>query len=253
MGRFVLLREPCAGVLLAAVTPQEAVGFVTASFGSATGRAIHFCNAFTLSLAHGDAEYRETLRRATVCFPDGQSVVWARHLLSRRSAMKKVSGPDFFDAVFSASTAEGPRHYLLGGSEETLARLHFELSARYPEAQIVGRESPPFRELTEQELHAQDHRIADSGADIVWVGLGTPKQDYEVCRLADSIPVTAIAVGAAFDFVAGTKRRAPHWMRGSGLEWVHRLVSEPRRLWRRYLVGNAVFVGAAWKRRRSMG
>lgn len=250
---FALPREPCAGVLLAAVAPQDAVRFVTGSLDGGHGQAIHFCNAYTLSLAHTNDEYRATLRRATVCFPDGQSVVWARHLLSRRSAMKKVTGPDFFDAVFAASTADGPRHFLLGGTEETLARLHSELSTRFPEAQIVGKESPPFRELTEQEVRAQDHRIAGSGADIVWVGLGTPKQDYEVRRLADSLPVTAIAVGAAFDFAAGTKKRAPRWMRGSGLEWVHRLASEPRRLWRRYLVGNAVFVGAAWRRRRSPG
>jgi N-acetylglucosaminyldiphosphoundecaprenol N-acetyl-beta-D-mannosaminyltransferase len=245
-----LERESCVGVPLAVTSPAEAVFSILSASGDNGGRAIHFCNAYTLSLAHSDQDYREMLCTAAICFADGQSVVWARHLFSRGSSLKKVSGPDLFEAVFAASTQRGPRHYLLGGDEPTLDRLQRRLRSRFPEAQIVGRESPPFRPLTDREIRAQDARIAESTAEIVWVGLGTPKQDYEVRRLANSLPVTAIAVGAAFDFTAGTKKRAPAWMRSVGLEWVHRLASEPRRLWKRYLVGNAVFLWAAWKWRR---
>ena len=242
-------REPCAGVPLVAVEPAEAVRLLVLGQKPSAGRAVHFCNAYTLSLAHGDDEYRRLLRRGDLCFPDGQSVVWVRRLLARGSRLRRVAGPDLFEAVFAASTTQAPRHYLLGGDESTLARLRVELSRRFPDAQIVGAESPPFRRLSPRELRAQDERITEACANIVWVGLGTPKQDYEVRRLADQLPVTAVAIGAAFDFVAGTKRRAPAWMRSLGLEWVHRLASEPRRLWRRYLIGNAVFLWAAWRRR----
>ena len=244
-----MIREPCAGVLLTVSTPVAAVDSTLRSAKGKQGRAIHFCNAHTLSIAHADDAYRELLTRAGACYPDGQSVVWVRKVLNRNSRMHKVSGPDFFEAVLGASSAGGPLHYLLGGDEPTLEGLRRQLAARFPEAQVVGWESPPFRKLTDDEVRAQDDRIRDSRAEIVWVGLGTPKQDYEVRRLADALPVTAVAVGAAFDFTAGTKPRAPRWMRSAGLEWLHRLASEPRRLWRRYLIGNVVFVWAAWRRR----
>ena len=248
-----MTREPCAGVLLTVSTPGAAVESTLRCAEAKRGRAIHFCNAYTLSIAHADDAYRELLTRAGACYPDGQSVVWVRKVLDRNSRMHKVSGPDFFEAVLGASSAGGLRHYLLGGDEQTLVGLRRQLSARFPEAQVVGWESPPFRQLTEDEIRAQDDRIRDSRAEIVWVGLGTPKQDYEVKRLADALPVTAVAVGAAFDFTAGTKTRAPRWMRSAGLEWLHRFASEPRRLWRRYLIGNAVFVWAAWRRRNFAG
>lgn len=125
-----------------------------------------------------------------------------------------------------------------------LVKLQQNLEARFPGVEIVGTYSPPFRSLSEAELDAQDELILRSGADIVWVGLGTPKQDHEVRRLADSLHVTACAVGAAFDFTAGTKREAPKWMTRVGLEWTFRLISEPRRLWKRYLIGNFVFLAA---------
>jgi N-acetylglucosaminyldiphosphoundecaprenol N-acetyl-beta-D-mannosaminyltransferase len=114
---------------------------------------------------------------------------------------------------------------------------------------LAGAESPPFRDLTDDEKREQDERIRASGADIVWVGLGTPKQDFEVERLVETMPVLAAAVGAAFDFTAGTVKPAPEWMQRNGLEWAHRFASEPRRLWRRYLIGNVEFVRAAGRRR----
>ena len=141
----------------------------------------------------------------------------------------------------ASASGDGPRHYLLGGSPETLSALQQRIAAEHPRAQVVGAESPPFRAATPQELQERDQRITDSGATVVWVGLGTPKQDVEVARLAGSIPVTAMAVGAAFDFLAGTKAQAPAWMQRSGLEWAFRLASEPGRLGRRYVWGNTLF------------
>ena len=109
--------------------------------------------------------------------------------------------------------------------------------------------SPPFRQLTTGELKDQDSIIRGDAPDIVWVGLGTPKQDYEAQRLASESGFVAIAVGAAFDFSAGTKREAPVWMRNLAIEWVYRFMSEPQRLWRRYIIGNAVFLFAVLNRR----
>ena len=110
---------------------------------------------------------------------------------------------------------------------------------------IVGVESPPFRVLSADELAQQDDRVLSSGADIVWVGLGTPKQDIESERLAAALPIVAVAVGAAFDFTAGTLQEAPAWMKSVGLEWFYRLIKEPRRLWKRYVFGNLRFLKAA--------
>jgi N-acetylglucosaminyldiphosphoundecaprenol N-acetyl-beta-D-mannosaminyltransferase len=119
------------------------------------------------------------------------------------------------------------------------------LNELYPGIEIVGTYSPPFRALSDEEFADQDRMITESGAEIVWVGLGTPKQDVECKRMAASIPVTAVAVGAAFDFTAGTLETAPAWMRKAGIEWLHRLSSEPKRLWKRYLFGNTRFLYSA--------
>jgi N-acetylglucosaminyldiphosphoundecaprenol N-acetyl-beta-D-mannosaminyltransferase len=146
-------------------------------------------------------------------------------------------------AVLDRGTSLG--HYLLGGSEETLAALKRVIARRFPTARIVGAESPAFRALSDAEVAAQDSRIRQSGAQVVWVGLGTPKQDWEVARLSEELPVVALAVGAAFDFLAGTKSQAPMLMQSTGTEWLYRLASEPRRLAKRYLWGNPRFLRAA--------
>ena len=117
-----------------------------------------------------------------------------------------------------------------------------ELMARHPGARIVGTHAPPFRALTAGEHRAQASLLRAADADVVWVGLGTPRQDLRAAELRAEVPAVFVAVGAAFDFVAGTKRQAPRWMRRHGLEWQYRLLTEPRRLWRRYLFGNTRFL-----------
>jgi N-acetylglucosaminyldiphosphoundecaprenol N-acetyl-beta-D-mannosaminyltransferase len=181
-----------------------------------------------------------------VNLPDGKSVVWANRLTHRRLRLPadRVYGPDLFRDVFLLGQSVGLRHYLLGSTPDVLAALQDRLCRSYPGALLVGAESPPFRPLTGPERQAQLDRIRDCGAQLIWVGLGTPKQDWEAARLARALPVVAVAVGAAFDFVAGAKRQAPLWMQRHGLEWCYRLGQEPRRLWRRYLFGNARFVYA---------
>jgi N-acetylglucosaminyldiphosphoundecaprenol N-acetyl-beta-D-mannosaminyltransferase len=177
---------------------------------------------------------------ANLATPDGMPVVWALRLLGQRA--ERVYGPDLMQAVCQRSLAEGWRHYFYGGAEGVPEMLAVALHKKFPGIQVVGTESPPFRSLTVTEEAAMLQRLNDSGADLVWVGLGSPKQDLWLAehRAVLTAPVL-IAVGAAFDFYAGRVRQAPRWMQRSGLEWLFRLGSEPGRLWRRYLIYNPKF------------
>jgi N-acetylglucosaminyldiphosphoundecaprenol N-acetyl-beta-D-mannosaminyltransferase len=205
---------------------------------------VHLCNAYTLALADRDPELHRILGSSSLNLPDGQPVVWANQFLHRGRALPatRVYGPDLLLDVFALSQNSGVSHYLLGSTPQVLDALHRELSGRFPLARIVGTCSPPFRPVSPEELRQQAENIRTAGADIVWVGLGTPKQDRWAADLCARTPVVAVAVGAAFDFIAGTKKQAPPWIQRSGLEWLFRFGSEPRRLWRRYLFGNARFL-----------
>lgn len=244
---------PCAGVPITACSPDDAAEHVVdlATSPLESGVDIHLCNAYTLALADRDTWMRDLLGRAGANFPDGKAVVWANRLAhpDKDLPTERVYGPDLFLDVVDRGQQVGLRHYLLGSTPQVLEAMRRRLQADYPAVRIVGVESPPFRDLTEAEFTEQTTRIRRSGAQIVWVGLGTPKQDRESAKLAARLPVVAAAVGAAFDFVAGTKRQAPRWMQDHGLEWLFRLLSEPRRLWRRYLFGNARFLWAVRRRR----
>jgi N-acetylglucosaminyldiphosphoundecaprenol N-acetyl-beta-D-mannosaminyltransferase len=239
---------PCLGVPITACTPTQAALAVVrlATTDLDHGVDVHLCNAYTFSLADKDPGFKAMLQRAAINFPDGKSVVWANKLLHRRKTIPndRVYGPDLFLDVFEKGQELGLRHYLLGSTPQVLSGLETELRWRFPKAAIVGAVSPPFRALTEQETAEQTARLVESKAQVVWVGLGTPKQDWESARLAAEVGAIFIAVGAAFDFIAGEKKQAPMWMQRSGLEWLFRLAVEPRRLWKRYLFGNARFLRA---------
>ncbi|MFJ5995779.1 WecB/TagA/CpsF family glycosyltransferase [Streptomyces sp. NPDC092370] len=223
---------------------REARQGLTDEPGIRSGRDVHLSNAYTLALADRDPELRDILRLASLNLPDGQPVVWASRLLHPAAVLPstRVYGPDLLTDVFALTQHTEVNHYLLGSTPQVLDALHRELRRRYPGARIVGTCSPPFRPLHVHERRQLVEQIRAAEADIVWVGLGTPKQDRWAAELCDALPVVAVAVGAAFDFIAGNKPQAPHWMRHNGLEWLFRLGCEPRRLWRRYLFGNARFV-----------
>jgi N-acetylglucosaminyldiphosphoundecaprenol N-acetyl-beta-D-mannosaminyltransferase len=216
-------------------------------------RAVHLVNAYTLALASRDARYADVLAEGDLNLPDGAPVAW----LGKRMGLPfrgPVPGPLLMERICSEGRAQGLRHYLYGSAPETLYLLQEALSRRFPGICIVGAQSPPFRPLSQDEEAAALSEISRSGANIVWVGLGTPRQDHFVARCRGEVQAPIVAVGAAFDFLAGTKSVAPSWMRGRGLEWIYRFASEPRRLWRRYVFGNARFLRLAavalWKNRR---
>jgi N-acetylglucosaminyldiphosphoundecaprenol N-acetyl-beta-D-mannosaminyltransferase len=205
---------------------------------------VHFANAYNVALARTDPDYARMLNSADYVFSDGVPITWVgkRAYPEQAHDWERVYGPDAMTMVLERSQLNEPRHFLLGASPDVLEQLTTRLAARFPNATVVGSESPPFRDPTPQELADRDQRIIESGATMVWVGLGTPKQDYEVARLAANVPVVALAVGAAFDFLAGTTPQAPAWMQRSGLEWAYRFAREPRRLGHRYVWGNSVFL-----------
>jgi len=174
--------------------------------------------------------------------PDGMPIVW---LLKSKgySGVSRVYGPDLMLALMQRSSSAGPRHYFYGGTPEVLDRLVLKLRTHSPNLQVAGCHAPPFRPLTAQEDREAVEAINAAGPDILWVGLGSPKQERWMAAHRDKIhaPVM-LGVGAAFDFLSGAKPQAPHWMQRSGLEWLFRLVTEPRRLWRRYLIDSPLFV-----------
>jgi N-acetylglucosaminyldiphosphoundecaprenol N-acetyl-beta-D-mannosaminyltransferase len=159
----------------------------------------------------------------------------------------RVYGPDLTIAVLAAAQAAGIAVGFYGSSEEVLRRLVTKMRWRFPRLQVAFRAAPPFRALSEEEDEAMVEAIAESGARILFVGLGGAKQDLWMAEHRGRVPAVMLGVGAAFDFLAGTKAQAPRWMQSAGLEWVFRLATEPRRLWRRYLRHNPRFALLAVK------
>ncbi len=197
---------------------------------------------------HGVVEslHAEPLRvihnRAGLVTPDGMPMVWLLWYHGHKNA-DRVRGADFMSAILEYGATQGWKHYFYGTTPETLALLESRLKARIPELKIVGSLSPPFRDLTLEEDEAIVAEINASGADIVWVGLSTPKQERWMSSHRARLNAAALmGVGAAFDFHAGTAREAPRFIQRSGFEWLYRLASEPRRLWRRYSRGVPIFM-----------
>jgi N-acetylglucosaminyldiphosphoundecaprenol N-acetyl-beta-D-mannosaminyltransferase len=243
-------RQRIGELLFVPVGPSEAAAAIIDAANSLPlygGSHVHLVNAYSLALADKGPDIRHVFGDTSINFADGKPLSWFSRLRRQAPRVQQVRGPQLFLDVFEGGLAGGTRHFLLGSTPETLHKLEQELEFRFPGVIIVGAESPPFRVLSNDELRAQDERITRSKAQIIWVGLGTPKQDHEVKRLAANLPVIAVAVGAAFDFTAGTSKEAPAWFRSLGIEWLYRFGSEPRRLWKRYLFGNLRFIASVAK------
>jgi N-acetylglucosaminyldiphosphoundecaprenol N-acetyl-beta-D-mannosaminyltransferase len=211
------------------------------------GRRDYVCcvSVHGLVTAQRDPEIRRALNRSGLATGDGMPLVWWCRRAGFAQA-SRVCGPDLLDAMCAVAVARGHRHYFYGGSPSVVEQLVSRLTRRHPGLPIAGYCSPPFRPLTEEEDAADVAAINEARPDFVWVGLGMPKQEKWMAAHVRRIEAAAlIGVGAAFDFHAGTKPRAPRWMQRSGLEWLFRLVSEPRRLAGRYLVDNTIFVALA--------
>jgi len=203
----------------------------------------------TITGVHGvmesqrDEAIRQMHNQAGMVTPDGMPLVWLSKLAGHQH-VSRVYGPDLMLAVCQKSIQAGYKHFLYGGGEGIPDLLAEKLQQRFPGLQIVGRYSPPFRALTPEEDQQIINQINQSGADIVWVGLSTPKQERWMSAHLNRIDAPVmVGVGAAFDFHAGLKQQAPRWIQQSGFEWLFRLLTEPKRLARRYLINNPVFIG----------
>lgn len=238
-----LPRRPLTGVPIVVADRAQAVDQLIDLALAGRPGDVHLANSYVLSLAAQDPAYHRLLVESAAVYPDGKPLSWASRILPG-ARLSQVRGPSLFPDVLDRGRARGVRHYLLGNTEAVLDTMRVELERRFPGVEIVGTHKSYFRPLTDDEQRAQDADIRAADPDIVWVGLGTPLQDAETRRLAREVGVLAIGVGVVFDFVAGTKAEAPAWTTRLGVEWLFRLVTEPRRLWRRYLIGNAVFAAA---------
>jgi N-acetylglucosaminyldiphosphoundecaprenol N-acetyl-beta-D-mannosaminyltransferase len=198
------------------------------------GRFVCVRDVASLMTIVDDPDLAPIHSEASMITPDGMPLVAIGRL--RGLPVERTCGPDLFDLVIKRSQASGLRHYFYGGKEGVAERLAQVFRENYPGVKIVGCECPPFRTTTPEEDHDTLRRIKDSGADIVWVGISSPKQEVWMRTQYPSLSQTLVGVGAAFDFHAGLVVRAPVWMQRAGLEWMHRLLTEPHRLWRRYLV-----------------
>lgn len=210
------------------------------------GVNIRLANAYNIALASRDESYFSLLADEGVNFPDGTPVVWFMKLREARTEPRRVRGPSLFREALKLSEGSNTRHFFLGGSPETLAKLEAKARENYPGIVVAGSYSPPFSPVDDSYIHHCVEAIRASGANLVWVGLGTPKQDLVGTELSRHLNIATVNVGAAFDFFAGTVDEPPVWVQSSGFEWLFRLASEPKRLWRRYLIGNLQFLWAAF-------
>ena len=234
------------------VTNMDAtIAYITENLEDLKGNYICVSNVHTTVMAFRDKEYRRIQNSATMALPDGQPL----SIVSRRrgyTEAQRVPGPDLMPAILDLSQDRGYTHYFYGSTENTLKKLKEEVLSRYPKLRIAGMYSPPFRNLTPDEDEEIVRRINESGADFVWVALGAPKQEQWMYEHRNKIGGLMIGVGAAFDFIAGTVKRAPMWMQKLCLEWVFRIMQNPRRMIPRYLNTNFSFLYYVHKENRAV-
>ena len=229
------------GVPIDTVTFETAQDRVMAWGHARDSRYVVLANVHVTVTASREPDFGAVVAAADMTTPDGAPVAWMLGKLGKQP-QERVSGPDLTWALLGRCEREKLTVYFFGSSRETLSLLAERITATFPGLEVVGFEAPPFRPITQQEDLESIERINASGAGLVFVGLGCPKQEHWMLAHRGQVNAVMLGVGAAFDFHAGTVSRAPSWMRANGLEWLHRLASEPRRLWKRYLVTNSLFI-----------
>jgi N-acetylglucosaminyldiphosphoundecaprenol N-acetyl-beta-D-mannosaminyltransferase len=232
---------PVLGVSVSQTDYKQTVEIILAAATVKRSMIVSLFAAHAVVTSDRNPELLAKVNTFEVVAPDGQPVRWALNALHDTNLADRVYGPELMLRVCKAASAVGIGVYLYGGSPQVAEDLPRKLRGLFPELRVVGSESPPYRPLSQLEHDDFDVRVRESGAGVVFIGLGCPKQDEFADAHRNQIEAVQVCVGAAFDFHAGTKEMAPKWMQDRGLEWAFRLGKEPKRLWRRYLVTNTQF------------
>jgi N-acetylglucosaminyldiphosphoundecaprenol N-acetyl-beta-D-mannosaminyltransferase len=230
------------GVKVSATTYEEVVDCCIAMAQCAQSAIVDLMPVHGLVSAATDESYKNVMNAFDIVAPDGQPVRWSLNFFHRAHLADRVYGPALTYRLCEAAANNGVPIYLYGSSPDVIAKLCANLMHAFPNLQIVGAESPPFRPLTPEEDQQVIDRINSSGAGLVFLGTGCPKQELFAYHHRHSIKGVQLCVGAAFDFHAGVKKVAPPWMQKRGLEWLFRLTQEPKRLWKRYFIYNSIFL-----------
>ncbi|HEY5909644.1 MAG TPA: WecB/TagA/CpsF family glycosyltransferase [Verrucomicrobiae bacterium] len=239
-------RANVLGVGVSAIDLDIAAAVLTAAAERKLKGYVCVTGVHGVSEAQADPEFRSILNSALLNTPDGMPMVWMGRLQGFRQ-MSRVYGPDLMLRLCEASAAQEMTHFFYGGADGVAPELQQRLERRFPRLKVVGTYTPPFRPLTAREQDELVRLVARLRPDFFWVGLSTPKQEKFMAQFYKKLDATVfLGVGAAFDFHAGRVRQAPRWMQRSGLEWLFRVACEPRRLWKRYLKNNPVFLGRAF-------
>lgn len=232
---------PVLGAHIDAISWDDAIRTVVDWAAARASRYICICNVHSVVTTTQDADYQRVVNDADMATPDGAPIAWALRRLGQ-PGQQRINGPDLMWRYLAEAERLGQKVYFYGSSDDTLAKLQAAMLRQFPRLLLAGLYSPPFRALSPEEDAAEVQAINDSGAGVVFVGLGCPKQEKWMAAHRGRVNAVMIGVGAAFDYHAGTISRAPLWMQHNGLEWLHRLCAEPRRLWRRYLETNSLFI-----------
>lgn len=236
------LRVNILGVGINAITLPQALRQISTWIDTQTRQYVCVCTVHTVMECQKDDKMRQAVNQAGLATPDGMPLVWLSSKMNP-GAVERVYGPDLMLALCELSVAQGYKHFFYGGAAGVADLLAEKLQQRFQGLKIAGTYSPPFRPLTDEEDAHIINAINESKPDIIWVGLGTPKQDLWMAQHRNQLTAPVlIGVGAAFDFHTGRIAQAPKWMQNAGLEWLFRLWQEPKRLWYRYLVYNPLFI-----------
>lgn len=229
------------GVNIAVTNLSETVRYIEENLEELRGNYICISNVHTTVTAYEDEEYRQIQNGGALALPDGKPL----SIVSKKRGFKnaeRVTGPDLMGALFKESEEKGYKHYFYGSTQETLELLKIKLNEKYPKLNIVGMYSPPFKSEVSLENDDILNEINSKGVDFLWVGLGAPKQEKWMHIHKNKINAIMLGVGAGFDYYAEKIKRAPIWMQKCSLEWLYRLMQDPKRLFNRYLKTNIKFL-----------
>lgn len=238
------------GVNIAVTNLNKTVIYIQENLKSLRGNYICVSNVHTTVIAYENEEYRKIQNGGALALPDGKPLSIISSIRGHKNA-ERVTGPDLMGAIFEESEERGYKHFFYGSTEKTLEVLRVKLKEKYPKLNIAGMYSPPFKENVELEVDSILNKINSKEVDFLWIGLGAPKQEKWMSIHKGKVNALMIGVGAGFDYYSENIKRAPIWMQKYSLEWLYRLIQDPKRLFKRYLITNYkfLFLNIFWRKK----